>query len=221
MAPSDRLPGFLGQLAPLLDHYGYLAIAGFVGAESFGVPAPGETIIVAGAVYAGAGRLNIVGVATTAFFAAVVGDNIGFLIGRVGGRRLVRRFGRYVLLTPHRLERAERFFARRGGVIVIAARFIEGLRQFNGIIAGINGMAWKRFLIYNAIGAGLWVGLWSTLGYLAGAHIVAVYGTIHRYQWYAVGALSVLVAGYIAQQIIRHRRTSARHEQVADPSDDH
>jgi membrane protein DedA with SNARE-associated domain len=206
MAVPEQLPGFLGHVTPLLDRYGYLAVAALVGVESFGVPAPGQTIMVAGAVYAGTGRLNIVGVATVAFLAAVVGDNIGYVIGRSGGYRLVDRFGRYVLLTPERLARAEQFFARRGGAIVIAARFIDGLRQFNGVIAGINRMPWKRFLVYNAIGAALWAGLWCALGYLAGAHIVTVYTAVHRYQWYAVGTAAVLVAGYAAWHVIRRRR---------------
>jgi membrane protein DedA with SNARE-associated domain len=210
VAPPGQLPGFLGSLAPLLDRYGYLAIAGLVGVESFGVPAPGQTIIVAAAVYAGAGRLNIVGVAVTAFLAAVIGDNIGYVIGRVGGRRLVHRFGRYVFLTPARLDRAEQFFIRRGGLIVMVARFIDGLRQFNGVIAGINGMAWQRFLLYNAIGAALWVGLWCTLGYVAGTHIVSAYGTFQHYQWYGVGALVLLIAGYAALHIMRRRRRGNR-----------
>lgn len=206
MAHPEPLPGFLGHVAPLLDRYGYLAIAWLVGVESFGVPAPGQTIIVAAAVYAGAGRLNIVAVAAIAFVVAVVGDNIGYAIGRLGGYRLVHRYGRYVRLTPERLDRAEQFFARRGGLIVVIARFIDGLRQFNGVIAGINEMGWKRFLGYNALGAALWVGVWSTVGYVAGAHVAAVYETLLRYHWYAIGAAVVLVAGLAALHVARRRR---------------
>ncbi|MGC9665302.1 DedA family protein [Planosporangium sp. 12N6] len=209
MASPDQLPGFLGHVASLLDRYGYLAIAGLVGVESFGVPAPGQTIIVAAAVYAGAGRMNIVGVAAVAFVAAVVGDSIGYAIGRFGGYPLVHRFGRYVLLTPERLERAERFFARRGGMIVVVARFIDGLRQFNGVIAGINEMGWKRFLGYNAAGAALWTGLWSAVGYAAGTHVAEVYDAILAYHWYALGAVVVLAALLAALHLYRRRRRLA------------
>ena len=206
--PPEHLPGFLGDLAPLLDRYGYLAIAGIVGVESFGVPAPGQTILVTAAVYAGAGRLNIAAVAAVGFLAAVIGDNLGYLIGRAGGRRLVLRFGRYIRLTPARLDRIERFFTRYGPEIVIAARFIEGLRQFNGLIAGVTAMSWRRFLTYNATGAALWVALWTTLGYLAGTHIVTVYNTIHRYQWYAIAVLAAGIIVFASLHVLRRRRAT-------------
>ena len=111
-----------------MDNYGYLAVAGFVLLEDFGVPVPGETILILGAVYAGTGRLNVLLVGLIGSLAAVTGDNLGFAIGHFGGRRLVERFGRYVLLTPERLDRATGFFERHGGKIVAVARFIEGLR---------------------------------------------------------------------------------------------
>src|SRR6266496_172921 len=148
---ASPLPGFLAHLAPVLDHYGYLAVGGLIMVEDFGVPAPGETVLIAASVYAGAGRLSIVSVGLLAVLAAVVGDNIGYAIGYFGGRALVLRFGKYVLLSGERLERAEGFFARNGGKIVVIARFIEGLRQANGIIAGIAEMPWPRFLALIAL----------------------------------------------------------------------
>jgi membrane protein DedA with SNARE-associated domain len=158
-----QLPGFLHSLAPLLDHYGYLAVALIVLIESFGPPLPGETVIIAASIYAGAGTLNIWAVGVIAFSAAVVGDNIGFVIGRRGGRALIDRYGRYIGATPERFEKAEAFFVRHGYWIVVVARFVEGLRQLNGIIAGTVAMPWLRFLAANAVGALLWVSLW-TLG---------------------------------------------------------
>ncbi len=97
---TPQLPGVFASLAPVLNHYGYLAVGGFVVLEDFGVPVPGETILIAAAVYAGAGRLNIAVVAVIAFAAAIVGDNIGFAIGHFGGRPLALPWGRYVFLTP-------------------------------------------------------------------------------------------------------------------------
>lgn len=203
MAPP--LPGPLAHLAPLLGHYGYWAVGAVVFVEDFGVPAPGETILIAAGIYAGAGRLNIVTVTVIAFVAAVAGDNVGYLIGRWGGRALVHRWGRYVFLTAERFHRAELFFARHGGEIVTVARFVEGLRQANGIIAGTSGMRWLRFLVFNALGAALWVGLWATLAFLAGTHLTTLYEEISRYQLYLLIALGVLAAVLFGRRLLQRR----------------
>jgi membrane protein DedA with SNARE-associated domain len=191
-----------------LDNYGYLAVAGFVLLEDFGVPVPGETILILGAVYAGTGRLNVLLVGLIGFLAAVAGDNLGFAIGHVGGRRLVERFGRYILLTPERLDKATGFFERHGGKIVAVARFIEGLRQANGIIAGITGMHWAKFLAFNALGAALWVAVWTSIGYLSGSHINTIYNDATRYDTYLAVAVGVLILAYIARRLWKRRNRS-------------
>jgi membrane protein DedA with SNARE-associated domain len=178
--------------------------------EDFGVPVPGETVLIAASLYAGAGRLNVVAVGVIGFIAAVIGDNIGFAIGHFGGRALVLRWGRYVRLTEQRLDKAEAFFDRHGGWIITVARFIEVLRQANGIVAGITNMRWLRFLAFNALGAALWVGTWVSLGYLAGSHIGAIYHSISEYSLYALIALAVLFTGYIAWHLLRRRRHASR-----------
>lgn len=204
------LPGVFGTIAPVLDQYGYLALGGFVLLEDFGVPLPGETILIAAAVYAGTGRLNIIAVVLIALVAAVIGDNIGYAIGHYGGRRLVLRWGRYVRLTDHRLGEVEDFMRRRGAAVVIIARFIEGLRQLNGIVAGTAEMPWaRRFLPFNIIGATLWVGVWATVGYLAGDHIDVVYDTIRGYLLYVLIAAAVIILALIARRLIRRRSASA------------
>ena len=200
------LPGFLNALSSPLQHFGVWAIGFLIMVEDFGIPVPGETILIAGAVYAGAGRLNVVAVGVVAFLAAILGDNIGFAIGHFGGRALALRWGKYVFLTEERLDKAERFFDRRGAIVITFARFVEGLRQANGIIAGISGMHWLRFLIFNAIGAALWVGTWVSLGYLAGDHITTIYKYINLYSYYVLIALAVLIVGYIAWRFQRRRR---------------
>jgi len=157
---------------------------------------PGETVLIAASVYAGAGRLNVVVVGLIGFIAAVIGDNIGFAIGHYGGRALVLRWGRHVRLTEERLDKAEAFFNHHGAWIITVARFIEGLRQANGLIAGTTGMRWLRFLVFNALGAALWVGTWVSLGYLAGSHIGTIYHYIGEYSTYLLIALVVVhVAG--------------------------
>jgi membrane protein DedA with SNARE-associated domain len=209
VSTSAQLPGALQSLAPLLDSFGYLALGGFVCLEDFGVPLPGETILVAAAVYAGTGRMNVVAVGIVALIAAIVGDNIGFAIGHFGGRALVLRFGRYVGLTESRLDKTERFFRRHGGKVVTVARFIEGLRQANGIVAGIAKMPWRRFLVFNAIGAALWVAVWTAIGYVAGAHIGTVYDQARRYILVIVAVIVLAVLAKVVQHLVRRRRRRA------------
>jgi membrane protein DedA with SNARE-associated domain len=208
---TPALPGIFGTLAPILNHYGYFAVGGLVLVEDFGIPVPGETILIAASLYAGAGKLNVVAVGIIAWLCAVLGDNIGFLIGHFGGRRLALKYGKYVFLTSARLDSAEHFFEHHGGKIIVAARFIEGLRQANGIVAGITGMHWKRFIPFNALGAALWVGLWVSVGYLAGNHITTIYEQITRYSLYVLIVLAVAVAALIAWRVRKHlQRRHAR-----------
>jgi membrane protein DedA with SNARE-associated domain len=209
-APQPALPGFLEALASPLEHYGLWAIFLLVLVEDFGIPVPGETVIIAASIYAGSGRLNVVAVGVVAFVAAVLGDNIGYGIGRFGGRRLVDRWGKYVFLTPERLDKAEDFFDRQGAKIITIARFIEGLRQANGIIAGISKMHWLRFIAYNALGAALWVGTWVSIGYFAGQHINTIYSLITRYSLYVAIAAVVVIVALIARHIMRKRRRAVR-----------
>jgi membrane protein DedA with SNARE-associated domain len=209
-AAPQHLPGVLHSLEPALDEYGYLAVFAFVLLEDFGVPVPGETILILGAVYAGTGRLNVVLVGLIGLIAAVLGDNIGFLIGHRGGRPLIERHGRYLLITPERLDRATGFFERHGGKVVVVARFIEGLRQANGIIAGITGMHWARFVLFNAIGAALWVAVWTTIGYVSGSNITSIYDTATSYSTYLAIALGALLVLNFARLLLR-RNARAKH----------
>jgi len=204
-ALPQHLPGVLQNLEPALNEFGYAAVVGLVLIEDFGVPVPGETVLILASVYAGTGRLNIVLVALLGFIGAVLGDNIGFAVGHFGGRRLVDRYGRYIFLTPERVERATALLERHGGKVIVVARFIEGLRQANGIIAGTSGMHWARFLAFNALGAALWVGVWTSIGYASGPHINSVYNTATEYELYLAIAFGVLVVLLIVRQLYRRR----------------
>jgi len=208
-AAAEHLPGVLQSLEPTLNQFGYLAVVGLVLIEDFGVPVPGETILILAAVDAGTGRLNVVLVALLGFLGALLGDNIGFGIGHFGGRPLIERYGRYIFLTPERVARATGFVDRHGGWIITVARFIEGLRQANGIIAGITGVRWAKFLVCNAIGAALWVAVWTSVGYFSGSHIDAIYNAATRYDTYLVVALGALLLAYIARRVVRVRRSRA------------
>lgn len=199
---SQQIPSVIQSLAPIVNKYGYLGVGGLITLEDFGVPAPGETVLIAAAFFAGLGHLNILLVFLVGFMGAVVGDNIGFAIGEYGGHPLVERFGRYIFLTPKRIKKAENFFNRNGGKIIVVARFVEGLRQANGIIAGLSDMKWPKFITYNAIGAALWVGLWSAVGYFGGSHIE----TFLHYQLYFTSVVFIAIIGYVSYKAIKRRR---------------
>ena len=212
LAGAQPLPGFLNSLAKPLDDYGYWAIALLLLLENIGIPVvPGEFSLIAGAIFAGSGRagLNIVVVAIVAAIASFAGAEIGYLIGRFAGRELVLRFGKYVLIKPHHLDRAEGIVSRYGGIVVIIARYIVGLREANGIIAGTTRMRWTTFTIFNAVGACAWVATWVTIGGLAGDHINTIYTDVNRYSLYVLAGVAVLVIGYVGYRLLNRRRRPA------------
>jgi membrane protein DedA with SNARE-associated domain len=222
------LPGFLNSLAGPLEHYGYWAIALLLLLENIGVPViPGETALIAGAVFAGTGRagLNVVAVGVVAVAAAVAGAQIGYLIGRFAGRELILHYGRYVLITPHSLDRAGAIVSRYGGIVVVIARFIVGLREANGIIAGATKMRWVTFGFFNVTGACAWVAAWLSIGYAAGDHLGTIYDNVSRFGLYLLLALAVLLAGYIIRRVARRYRLpvapreSPETQETQEPSD--
>jgi membrane protein DedA with SNARE-associated domain len=206
---SAPLPGFLNSLQGPLDHYGYLAIALLLLLENIGIPViPGEFALIGGAIFAGTGRagLNIVLVGIVAVAAAVTGAEIGYLIGRYAGRELVLRYGKYVLLKPKHLDRAEAVVSRYGGIVVVVARFIVGLREANGLIAGITQMRARTFAFFNVFGACAWVATWVSIGYFAGDHIDSIYRNVNRYSLYVLAVLVVLLMAYITRRLVRRHR---------------
>ena len=117
----------------------------------------------------------------------------------------MERWGRYVLLTPARLDKAAGFFNRHGGKVIVIARFVEGLRQANGIIAGISGMHWARFIPFNAVGAALWVATWVSVGYFSGNHIDSIYNTAASYQAYFGIAVALVLLALVGRRVWRWR----------------
>jgi membrane protein DedA with SNARE-associated domain len=198
---AQHIPPVIKALEPALHNYGYLAVGGLLFLEDFGVPVPGETTLVAAAFYAGLGQLNIFLIIIIGILGAILGDNLGYCIGKFGGHPLVEKFGKYIFLTPERINKAEAFFKKRGGKIVIVARFIEGLRQANGIIAGLSEMHWLKFVIFNLIGAVAWVSVWVSVGYFGGSHIE----TFLHYQLYFSITCLVLLFAYITRYFIKKR----------------
>ena len=214
-APPAHLPGVLHSLEPTLDRFGYLSL-GLVFLEDFGVPVPGETVLIIAAVYAGTGRLSIWLVALIGFLAAVLGDNVGFGIGHFGGRPLAERYGKYIFLTPERLDKTAGFFDRHGGKVIVIARFVEGLRQANGIIAGITGMHWKKFVMFNSLGAALWVAVWVSIGYFSGSNIDSIYAAATRYEVYFGIAVGLVILAFIGHRVWRWRKEKREREASRD-----
>lgn len=190
--------------AHLVQAYGYWAVFLAVGLESVGVPIPGETTLIAAALFAGSThRLSLVYLVIVAAVAAVAGDNLGYLIGRGGGYRLLRRYGHRVHVDEAKLKVGRYLFERHGGSVVFVGRFVTVLRTYAAFLAGTNMMSWRRFLVYNAAGGILWAALVGTGAYLLGAaaHQVGTVVTI---------AGCVLVVVVIAAVIIYGRRHMQR-----------
>lgn len=206
-------------LTNLLRDYGYPLVGVFVGIESSGIPFPGETMLVTAAVYAGTGHLSIAWVIVAGAVGAIVGDNLGFVAGRLGGRPLVLRYGRYIRVRKQHLEYAERFFTRHGDKTVFLGRFVAVLRAWAALLAGINRMAWSTFLVYNAAGGILWATIFGVLGYTLG-HNLPVLERVLRILGVVGVAVAVLAvaAAYVAWK--RRSRSSHTNADSDEPTDE-
>src|SRR5262249_20439776 len=152
--------------------------------ESFGIPVPGETALIAFGVLASQGHYRIAIVIAVASTAAIVGDNLGFwLIGRRGGRALIARYPWVARHSRHVLPRAEALIDRYGGRAVFFGRFVSVLRETIAWVSGIAGMSWRRFLVWNALGGILWATGVGLLAYYGGK---ALADAVSRYGLYAV-----------------------------------
>ena len=192
------------DLTNLITAYGYLAVLVFVAIESLGIPFPGETMLITAAIYAGTThRLHIALVIAAAAAGAILGDNVGYWIGREGGYRVLRRYGRVIRLDERRLKLGQYLFQKHGGKVVYFGRFVSVLRTFAAFLAGVNQMRWRRFLAFNAAGGIVWATLYGVGAYALGREI-------HRFSKpvdIALGALALIV---IAAAIVFLRRNEAR-----------
>jgi membrane protein DedA with SNARE-associated domain len=154
------------------QEYGYLGVALAVSLESMGVPIPGETALIAAAVYAGkTHELNIWVLIASATAGAIIGDNFGYWIGRELGFRMLLRYGSYIGLTESRIKLGEYLFQHHGGKIVFFGRFIALLRSLAALMAGLNQMSWPRFVVSNAAGGILWATCYGLAAYYVGKRI--------------------------------------------------
>jgi membrane protein DedA with SNARE-associated domain len=162
-----------------LSSYGYLVVFLLVMAESIGLPVPGETALIGAALYAGSThKLEIWAVIGVAIAGAIIGDNIGFSIGRYGGAKLLLRHGHRVGLHEGRLKIGIWLFRRHGGKVVFWGRFVSVLRTYAAFLAGTNQMAWPRFLVFNAAGAVVWATAYGVAYYVFGSALSKLSTTI-------------------------------------------
>lgn len=179
----------LGLLEPWVREYGVAAVFLILMLESFGMPLPGESLLIVASILAGRGDLSFVALFFAAWAGAVVGDSIGYLIGCKLGGVLLLRFGSKVGLTAERLSKVEAAFTRWGPLAVAFARFFNVLRQLNGVVAGSLKMPWRKFLLFNALGGAAWVLTWTVVGYYVGLHGAGIAALMHQ-----VGYAGVIVA---------------------------
>jgi membrane protein DedA with SNARE-associated domain len=156
----EHVGHLVAGLESFVHHYGVFAVFLLVTIEALGAPVPGETLLIFAAVLAGRGEMSLPGLLTFASAGAVLGDNIGYAIGRTLGRGTILHYGEKIGLTNARFATVESIFQRYGSATVLCARFFNILRQLNGIVAGILGISWRRFLLFNALGSVLWVTVW-------------------------------------------------------------
>jgi len=180
-------------LVALLTRYGYAAV--FVGVliENAGVPVPGETVLLAAAFFAQRGTLARPWVIGLAVAGAILGDNVGYWIGRRGGRPLLGRHGHLVGLTPARLAVLGGFFSRHGARTILFARFVTGLRVFAALFEGVSGVPWPWFLFYNAAGAVTWATMVGLAGYLFGQSWGVLERWVGRAGLFGIGLVLALV----------------------------
>jgi len=184
----------------LIHEYGLVTVAAIVGLECVGIPVPGETALLAAAIYAGTKPdLSIVEVIVTAAAAAIVGRTIGYGIGRKFGYWLLLRYGSYVRMTQSRIKLGQYLFLRHGGKIVFIAQFIPVLRTFAGLFAGANVMPWRNFLVANVVGSICWAVSYGYAAYALGREFERLEGPL------VIFFLIATVVAFIAGGMFVHR----------------
>jgi membrane protein DedA with SNARE-associated domain len=195
---------FVLALVKLPTHLGYLVLFALVGAESLGIPLPGETALITGGVLARHGRFSIELVIAAAAAGAIVGDNVGYLIGRTGGRRLLERPGFLEKYRREILVKGEPFFEKHGPKAVFLGRWTAGLRIAAAWLAGINRMRWPVFLFWNALGGIAWATSVGLLAYFLGPTAEKVFSYV------GIAGVGVVVLVVVGVLVWRHLRRRAR-----------
>jgi membrane protein DedA with SNARE-associated domain len=202
----SEIEHFLASKEPFVRDYGLVAVSAILTLESIGFPLPGESVLMFGSILAERGEMSFPGLLFFAWIGSVVGDNIGYLIGRSLGRKLVLQHGQMIGLNANRLEQIEAVFQRYGPVTVAFARFFNVLRQLNGVVAGTLRMNWWAFLLCNALGCVLWVLAWGLGGFYLAEHVSEIKRFVDGLG--LIGA--ALIIGGLIILLVHHARRSRR-----------
>ena len=186
----------LETIEALAQEYGYWAVFLGISLENAGIPLPGETITLVGGFLAGSGELSYSGVLGTAIGGAILGDNVGYWLGRWGGWSLLLRLGKLFRIGEDKLESAREQFANNAGKAVFWGRFIALLRIFAGPMAGLVEMPYGKFLAYNAAGAAVWAGVTVTAAYFCGrlVSLETLMSWASHFTWVALVAIALVVS---------------------------
>jgi len=195
----------LASFLSVTQNLGLPVLGLLVGIEALGVPLPGETAVIFAGLSASQGRLSIVAVIVVAAAGAIIGDNIGFVIGRRGGRALLERPGRFYEDRQRVLAIGDPFFKRHGPKAVFLGRWITGLRVWTSWLAGASEMRWLTFLMWNALGGIAWATSVALAAYYGGNGVKTVFSAIGLYGGIAAGVLIVLAAGYVWWRLKKRR----------------
>ena len=166
--------GSSSHIAHLITVYGFLAIGIIIALESMGLPLPGESVLVLAALYAAHDGQSITALVASAAVGAMLGDNVGYWIGREFGYRLLRRYGSRIGVSPNKIKLGQYLFLRHGSTVVFFGRFVAVLRALAAVLAGVNRMDWRRFLVANAAGAILWASVVGFGAYFLGRTVMHV-----------------------------------------------
>jgi membrane protein DedA with SNARE-associated domain len=202
--------GFLHILEAYFHQHGYWTVFCVLLLENAGVPVPGETVLLFASFLSFSQRdLRLPYIILVGIAAATLGDNLGFWVGKRGGRPLLDRYRQLFRISPDHIRRGEKLFERHGAVAVFFARFVFGMRVIAGPLAGVLCMPWKRFVLYNAAGASLWVTTIAGAGYLFGQHQGELVRGIRDFDWLVLG---VVIAAALVWWWRRRQRSGADDE---------
>jgi membrane protein DedA with SNARE-associated domain len=196
----------VNHFEPLLVQYGVVIIMAAVAIEGFGIPAPGQTLLVVGAVLAARGKFDITGLLAGVWVATVIGNLVGYYLGRLGGRRLLARLP----INQGHFDRMERLCKRHGAKLILVARFIDGLRQLSNLLVGVLQMPPLLFLLTTSVGAALWVGVWGLGAYHLGQNLhvfAAALRYLSPYTWSATLLVVVLLGVYLFRRSQNRKRS--------------
>ena len=200
----DELGQLVTGLESFIRNYGAPAAFPILAIEALGAPVPGETLLIFASVLCARGEMSFPALLIFAWAGSVLGDNICYMIGRKVGRPVILHYGGKVGLTDARIDAVQRVFLRFGSATVMFARFFNILRQLNGVVAGIMGMSWWRFLLFNAIGAALWVLVWVFGTAYFTDHFATIVRLAHHTR-FVIGVLAsvglVLVLGFFVRRL--------------------